>query len=96
MIGAGNTALSDMGFSPNAAWTIGCVTRGYSCSCHALFTLKKGRAWGASRNEPMVQMLDLSMIKYIGPEDREVPLQSEREAYAMNELKTGEFKKWVI
>ena len=96
MIGAGNTALSDRGFSPNAAWTIGCVTRGYSCSCHALFTLKKGRAWGASRNEPMVQMLDLSMIKYIGPEDREVPLQSEREAYAMNELKTGEFKKWVI
>jgi citrate synthase len=96
MVGAGNTALSDMGFSPNAGWVIGCVTRGFSCACHALYTLKKGRAWGASRNEPMVQMLDLAMIKYIGPADREVPPVSERQTYAKKELESGEFRKWAL
>ncbi len=96
MVGAGNTALSDMGFAPNAAWVIGCVTRGYSCACHALYTLKKGRAWAASRNEPMVQMLDLSMIKYIGPEDREVPPQSDRQEYAKKQLESGEYKRWAL
>ena len=63
MIGAGNTALAELGFSPNAAWCIGCVCRGFSCAAHALYTMKKGRAWAASKREPMVQMLDLSMIK---------------------------------
>lgn len=96
MVGAGNTALSDMGFAPNAGWVIGCVTRGFSCACHALYTLKKGRAWAASRSEPMVQMLDLAMIKYIGPEDREVPPQSERAAYAKKQLESGEYKKWAL
>lgn len=96
MIGAGNTALMDMGFSPNAAWCIGSVTRGYSCGAHALFALKKGRAWAASRNEPMVQMLDLSMIKYVGPPDREVPSQEERQEYAKKQKEEGEYKKWAI
>jgi citrate synthase len=96
MVGAGNVALADMGFAPNAAWVIGCVTRGYSCACHALYTLKKGRAWAASRNEPMVQMLDLAMIKYVGPEDREVPPMSERQDYAKKQLESGEFKKWAL
>jgi len=96
MIGAGNTALADIGFSPNAAWCIGSLTRGFSCACHALFTLKKGRAWAASKNEPMVQMLDLSMIKYIGPKDRDVPGQEERQEYVKKELEKGEYKKWVI
>ena len=96
MIGAGNTALSDMGFAPNAAWTIGVCVRGYSCACHALYTLKKARAWAASRNEPMVQMLDLAMIKYIGPEDREVPPMSERQAYAKKQFEAGEWKKWAL
>lgn len=95
-VGAGNTALCDIGFSPNAAWCIGSVVRGYSCAAHAVYTLKKGRAWAASRNEPMVQMLDLSMIKYIGPEDRRVPKQEERQEYAKNLKETGEYKKWVI
>jgi len=44
----------------------------------------------------MVQMLDLSMIKYIGPEDREVPPQEERQEYAKKQLEEGEYKKWVI
>ncbi|MCL2481185.1 MAG: hypothetical protein FWF38_05695 [Spirochaetaceae bacterium] len=96
MIGAGNTALSDMGFGPNAAWTIGVCMRGYSCACHALYTLKKARAWAASRSEPMVQMLDLAMIKYIGPEDREVPPLSERQEYAKKQLESGEYKKWAL
>jgi len=96
VVGAGNTALMDIGFSPNAGWCIGSVVRGYSCAAHALYNMKRGRAWAASRNEPMVQMLDLSMIKYVGPEDREVPSQQERQAYAMNQKKTGEYKKWVI
>lgn len=96
MVGAGNTALSDMGFAPNAGWVIGCVTRGYSCSVHALFTLKKGRAWGASRSEPMVQMLDLAMIKYIGPDDREVPPMTDRQAYAKKELESGDYKRWSL
>ena len=43
--------------------------------------MKKGRAWAASKSEPMVQMLDLSMIKYVGPDDRPVPTQEEREKY---------------
>ncbi len=96
MVGAGNTALADIGFSPNAAWALGCTVRGYSCAAHALYTLKKGRAWAASRNEPMVQMLDLAMIKYIGPEDRAVPSQSERAEYAKKQLESGEFRKWLI
>jgi citrate synthase len=96
MIGAGNTALAELGFSPNAAWCIGCVCRGFSCAAHALFTMKKGRAWAASKREPMVQMLDLSMIKYIGPEDREVPSQEERQEYANKQKEEGEYKKWVL
>ncbi len=95
-VGAGNTALCDIGFAPNAAWCIGSVVRGYSCAAHAVYTLKKGRAWAASRNEPMVQMLDLSMIKYVGPEDREVPKQGERQEYAKKQKESGEYKKWVI
>jgi len=35
MIGAGNTALAELGFSPTAAWCIGCVCRGFSCAGHA-------------------------------------------------------------
>jgi len=96
MIGAGNTALAELGMSPNAAWCIGCVCRGYSCAAHALFTLKKGRAWAASKREPMVQMLDLSMIKYVGPEDRPVPSQEERQEYAIKQKEEGEYKKWVL
>ena len=57
---------------------------------------QKGRAWAASKQEPMVQMLDLSMIKYVGPADREVPSQEERQAYARKQLEEGEYKKWVI
>lgn len=96
MIGAGNTALSDLGFSPNAAWCVGSVCRGYSCAAHAVYTMKKGHAWAASKREPMVQMLDLSMIKYIGPEDREVPSQEERQEYARKQKESGEYEKWVI
>jgi hypothetical protein len=44
----------------------------------------------------MVQMLDLSMIKYTGPADREVPDQSERQAYARKQKEEGEYKKWII
>jgi len=44
----------------------------------------------------MVQMLDLSMIKYVGPEDREVPSREERQEYARAQKKSGEYKKWVI
>ena len=95
-VGAGNTALCDIGFAPNAAWCIGSVVRGYSCAAHAVYTQKKGRAWAASRNEPMTQMLDLSMIKYIGPDDRPVPTQEERQEYAKKQKETGEYKKWVI
>lgn len=96
VVGAGNAALSDLGFAPNAAWCIGSVARGYSCATHAIFAMKKGRAWAASKREPMVQMLDLSMIKYVGPEDREVPTQEERQEYAEAQKKSGEYKKWVI
>ena len=96
MIGAGNTALAELGFAPNAAWCIGCVCRGFSCAAHALYQMKKGRAWAASTREPMVQMLDLSMIKYIGPEDRPVPSQAERQAYARKQKEEGEYKKWLI
>ena len=58
--------------------------------------MKKGRAWAASRSEPMVQMLDLSMIKYAGPEDRPVPTQEERQEYAKAQKESGEYRKWVI
>jgi hypothetical protein len=36
------------------------------------------------------------MIKYIGPDDREVPSQEERQEYAKQQKETGEYKKWVI
>ncbi len=96
VVGAGNTALMDLGFSPNAGWCIGSVCRGFSCSAHALFNMKRGRAWGASRAEQMVQMLDLSMIRYVGPDDRKVPTQAERQDYARRQKKEGEYQKWVI
>ena len=41
-------------------------------------------------------MLDLSMIKYVGPEDRIVPKQADRAEYAKNQKEEGEYKKWVI
>jgi hypothetical protein len=44
----------------------------------------------------MVQMLDLSMIKYTGPDDREVPSQDERQEYARKHKESGEYEKWVI
>ena len=96
MIGAGNTALAELGFSPNAAWTIGVTCRGFSCGCHAIENMKKGRAWMASAGEKMVQMLDLSMIAYEGIPDRPVPTQAEREEYAKKELEKGEYKKWAL
>ena len=96
VVGAGNAALMEIGFSPNAGWCVGSVCRGYSCAAHALYHMKKGHAWGASKREPMVQMIDLSMIKYIGPEDREVPKQEERQEYARKQKEKGEYKKWVI
>ena len=96
VVGSGNTALMEIGFSPNAGWCLGSVCRGFSCAAHALFNMKKGRAWGASRNEPMVQMIDLSMIKYVGPEDRVVPKQADRQKYAKKQKEEGEYKKWVI
>jgi len=96
MIGAGNTALAELGFSPNAAWAIGCICRGFSCACHAIENMKKGRAWMASTGEKMVQMLDLSMIVYDGIPDRPVPTQEDREEYARKELEKGEYKKWVL
>ena len=96
VVGSGNTALMEIGFSPNAGWCLGSVCRGFSCAAHALFNMKKGRAWGASRNEPMVQMIDLSMIKYVGPQDRIVPKQADRQAYARKQKEEGEYKKWVI
>ncbi len=96
VVGAGNTALSELGFSPNAAWAIGCICRGFSCACHAIENMKRGRAWMASRGEKMVQMLDLSMIVYDGIPDRQVPPQEEREAYARKELEKGAYKKWTL
>jgi len=96
VVGSGNTALCDIGFAPNAAWCLGSVCRGFSCAAHALYYMKRGRAWGASKNEPMVQMIDLSMIKYVGPDDRRVPKQSERQEYARKQKEEGEYKQWVI
>jgi citrate synthase len=96
VVGAGNTALMDIGFSPLSGWCLGSVCRGYSCAAHALYNMKKGRAWGASKREAMVQMIDLSMIKYTGPEDREVPSQEERQEYAHKVKQEGEYKKWNI
>ncbi len=96
MIGAGNTALAELGFSPNAAWAIGCICRGFSCACHALDNVKRGRAWMASTQEKMIQMLDISMIGYDGIPDRPVPTQEEREEYARKELEKGDYKKWSL
>ena len=96
VVGSGNSALCDIGFAPNAAWCIGSVCRGFSCCSHALFNMKRGRAWGASRREPMVQVIDLSMIKYVGPDDRRVPKQEERQEYAKKQKEEGEYKQWVI
>jgi hypothetical protein len=72
-VAAGNTAFAELGFSPNAAWAIGCITRGFSCACHAIENMTRGRAWMASRGEKMAQLLDLSMIAYDGIPDRPVP-----------------------
>ncbi|RLI44966.1 hypothetical protein DRO69_06190 [Candidatus Bathyarchaeota archaeon] len=96
VVGSGNTLLSDLGFSPLAAWCLGSICRGYSCAAHAIHHYKKGHAWAASRREPMVQMLDLSMIKYVGPADREVPSPEERQEYAKKQKEEGEYKKWVL
>jgi hypothetical protein len=57
---------------------------------------EKRTGLGGSRNEPMVQMIDLSMIKYVGPEDRIVPKQEERQEYAKKQKEEGEYKQWVI
>jgi len=96
MIGAGNSSLMDLGFSPLGSFIIGSVSRGYSCAAHAIEQLKRGHAWMASRREKMVQLLDLSMLKYEGPPDREVPPLRDREKYAQEQKKKGEWKKWSL
>jgi citrate synthase len=96
VVGGGNPALADIGFAPDAAWCINSVSRGFSCAAHALFSMKRSRAWAASRNEPMVQMIDLTMIKYVGPEDRPVPSQDSRQEYARKQKEDGEYRQWVI
>ena len=58
--------------------------------------MKKGRAWAASKREPMVQMLDLSMIKYAGPADREVPEPGRATGVCQKQKEEGEYKRWTI
>jgi citrate synthase len=96
VVGAGNTALADLGFSPNAAWAIGCICRAFSCACHAIENMKQGHAWMASTREKMIQLLDLSMIAYDGIPDRRVPTQEDRQEYARVEREKGDYKKWVL
>jgi hypothetical protein len=72
-VAAGDTALAELGFSPNAAWAVGCITRGFSCAYHAIENMARGRAWMAARGEKMVQLRDLSMIAYDGILDQPVP-----------------------
>jgi hypothetical protein len=96
MIGAGNSSLMDLGFSPLSSFVIGSVSRGYSCAAHASEEMKRGQPWMASRYQPMIQLLDLSMIKYVGPPERAVPTTKEREKIAEEQKKSGEWREWSV
>lgn len=96
LVGAGNSSLADLGFSPLSGWAIGSVTRAYSCAIHAIEQLKRGHAWMASRREKMMQLLDLSMIRYDGPPDKPIPPLRDRDKYAQEQKEKGEWKKWNL
>lgn len=96
MIGAGNSTLMDLGFSALSAFVIGSVSRGFSCAAHAVEEMKRGHPWMASVREKMVQLLDLSMIEYVGPPEKPVPTPKEREKVAEEQSKTGEWREWSI
>ena len=49
VVGSGNTALMEIGFSPNAGWCIGSVVRGFSCAAHALYQHEKGTCMGSQQ-----------------------------------------------
>jgi len=98
MIGAGNTALAGLVSPPMLLGRSAASCRGFSCAAHALYTMKKGHAWAASKREPMVQMLDLSMIKYVGPPDKEVRARQRDRNYARKQkrkesIRNGLFRR---
>lgn len=82
MLGAGGSVLLDLGFSPLAGWAIGVLCRAFSCAAHAIEEMTEQSAWRASRSNPMVDLLDLSLQgpkHYYGPPNRPVPTKEDRQ-----------------
>jgi citryl-CoA lyase len=77
MVGAGDSVLLDLGFSPLAAWCIGVLARGFSCAAHAVEEMERERAWRGSFKTKMADLMSLEVqdprISYDGPPDRPVP-----------------------
>jgi citrate synthase len=76
IVGISAAILCDLGFSPQAAWAVGFLARAVSCAAHAIEEMDREKAWRASRETPMVPLLDLSLQGpeyYDGPEERAFP-----------------------
>lgn len=75
VLGAAGSTLLDLGFSPKACWAIGILSRAFSCAAHAIEEMETQSPWRASRSNPMVDILDLSLQgpkHYSGPARRKV------------------------
>lgn len=81
MLGAAGSVLLDLGFGPLGSWALGVLARAFSCAAHAIEEMTEQSAWRASRSNPMVDFLDLSLQGpkyYTGAGDRRVPTRDER------------------
>jgi citrate synthase len=76
VLGAAGSALLDMGFSPNACWAIGILSRAFSCAAHAIEEMEEEAAWRATSSDGKVNILSLSLQGeryYHGEGQRPVP-----------------------
>ena len=81
VLGAAGSVLLDLGFGALGSWALGVLARGFSCAAHAIEEMTEQSPWRASRSNPMVDFLDLSLQGpkyYTGAGDRRVPTREER------------------
>lgn len=77
MLGATTAVMLDLGFTPEAAWSIIAVTRAFASGCHAIEEIEREpkSVWGAA----------LSPIEnYDGPKLRQVPDLEDRDKVAVS------------
>lgn len=74
--GAASAILSDLGFSPEEAWSVVFISHAVGCAAHAVEEKTAERAWRTAASGGPVSLFDLSLQDqqhYYGPADRKLP-----------------------